>query len=147
MEKQKTKNKKTFWGFRCAWLALARRKAIPRLLARSRDFERPEHVSRSPAETHSWAVVYTRPPCVPRSRERKKRPAAGGEKLDDVQKRCVSYIYVHNVMSISACHLAHTWYSVFLSIYEYLLPGTRYQISMFGKTLAQLAIDLGRAHN
>ena len=71
----KNTNKMTFWGFAWAWLALAGCKAIPRLLARFRDFERPEHAPRSPAGTHTCTVVYRRPPCVPRSRERKKRPA------------------------------------------------------------------------
>ena len=54
---------------------VAPRKATPCLLARFRDFERPEHAPRSPAGTHTCTVVYRRPPCVPRSRERKKRPA------------------------------------------------------------------------
>ena len=32
-------------------------------------------------------VVYRRAPSVPRSREREKRPAAGKEKVADVQKK------------------------------------------------------------
>ena len=59
-------------GFAWAWLALAGRKALPRLVARFRNFERPEHAPRIPAGTHTCAVVYRRPPCVPCSREREK---------------------------------------------------------------------------
>ena len=39
-------------------------------------------------------LAYTRPPCVPRCRERKKKPSAGGEKLVDVPKR-VHLIHLH----------------------------------------------------
>ena len=66
-------------GFPCAWLPLAGRKVIPWLLARFRDFERPVHARRNPAGTGTFAMVYRRPPCVPRSREREKRPVAGRE--------------------------------------------------------------------
>ena len=64
----------------------ARRKAIPRLLGRSRDFESPEYVPRSPAVTHTCGVVYSRPSCVPRSQEREKRPAADRAGHADVKK-------------------------------------------------------------
>ena len=43
-----------FGGFPWARLALPGRKAIPRLLASSSDFERPEHAPRSPAWTHVY---------------------------------------------------------------------------------------------
>ena len=33
------------------------------------DFEPPEHVPRTSARAHTCAVVFGRPPCVPRSRE------------------------------------------------------------------------------
>ena len=66
-------------GFQRAWSAVTRRKAIPWLLARCRDFERPEHVPRRPPGTHTCTVVYRRVPCVPRSR-REKRPAWPEEK-------------------------------------------------------------------
>ena len=52
-------------------------KAILWLLARFRDFERPEHAPRSPAGTHTCTVMYTRVPCMPRSRKREQRPEAG----------------------------------------------------------------------
>ena len=60
---------------------VAGRKAIPRSLARFRDFERPEHAPRSPAGTHTCVVVYRRVPCVPRSREREKDPRAPEKSL------------------------------------------------------------------
>ena len=59
--------------------ALALRKATPWLLARFSNFERPEHAPRSPAWTHTCAVVYGRCPCVPRNRERENRPVTGRE--------------------------------------------------------------------
>ena len=68
----------TISGVAWAWLALDGRKAIPWLLTRFRDFERPEHTPRSPAGTHTCTVVYRRVPCVPRSREREKK--TGGRK-------------------------------------------------------------------
>ena len=43
---------------------------ITRQLAR-----RPEHAPRSPARAYTCTVVYGRAPCVPRSRQREKRPA------------------------------------------------------------------------
>ena len=58
---------------------------------RSRNFERPDH---APRNTHGRGptsrLVYTRHPIVPRSRERAKRPAAGKEKITNVQKNCIS---------------------------------------------------------
>ena len=72
--------------------ALASLKTAPWLLARFRDFERPEHALWSPAGTHTCNVVYRRPPCVPCGRELEKRPAAGREKLGDVQKNFIFYI-------------------------------------------------------
>ena len=80
-EVKKKKENESYLGFAWAWLALAGRKANPRRHARFRDFEHPEHAPRSPAGTHTWAVVYTRPPCMLRSQEREKRPAAGREKF------------------------------------------------------------------
>ena len=63
----------TLWGFARAWLALAGRKAIPSLLARFRDFERPEHAPRSPAGTHTCTVVYRRAPACPASESARKK--------------------------------------------------------------------------
>ena len=60
-------------GFPLSCSALAPRKATPRLLARFRDFERPEHAPRSQPGTETCAVVYRQLPCVPRSRERQYR--------------------------------------------------------------------------
>ena len=84
----------SFWGFPWPWLSLARRKAITRFLARSREFERPERAPRSPAGTHACTVVYRRPPCVPHSRERQKRPAAGRAAHANVYKKFISYMYI-----------------------------------------------------
>ena len=76
-ERGEKMQKMTFWGVAWAWWGQAGRKAIPWLLARFRDFERPEHAPLTPAGTQTCTVVYRRVPCVPRSREREKRPAAG----------------------------------------------------------------------
>ena len=51
------------------------------------DFEPPEHVPRTSARAHICAVVFGRTPCVPRSREHEKRPAAGREKNVNVRKK------------------------------------------------------------
>ena len=73
-ERRKNEKNDIFLGLHGPGLHyLAGRKAILRLLARFRDFERPGHVLRSPAGTHTCAGVYRRPPCVPpqpRARER-----------------------------------------------------------------------------
>ena len=45
------------------------------------DFEPPEHVPWTSASAHTCAMVFGRAPCVPRSREQEKRPAAGREKM------------------------------------------------------------------
>ena len=74
-------------GFPLTCSALAPRKLTPYLLARFRDFERPEHAPRSPPGTQTWAAVYRRAPCVPRNREREKRPTGAGEKRANVKKK------------------------------------------------------------
>ena len=74
-------------GFRLSCSALAPRKAIPWLLAGSCDFERPKHATRSLLGTKTCAVVYRRPPCVARRREREKRPTGAGEKRVHVEKK------------------------------------------------------------
>ena len=51
------------------------------------DFEPPEKVPRTSSRAHSCAVVFGRAPCVPRSREHEKRPAAGREKNADVETK------------------------------------------------------------
>ena len=84
-----------FWGFPWAWSALPWRKAIPWLLARFCDVERPEHSPRSPAGTYTCIVVYRRASRVPRSREHEKRPAGGREKYGDVLKKSVWYIAIY----------------------------------------------------
>ena len=82
-----------FGGFASTWLARAGRKAIPWLLARFLDFERPEHAPRSPAGTHTCTIVHRQVPCVPRSREREKRPAAGREKFCILEQKTEIYTW------------------------------------------------------
>ena len=64
-------------------MAIARRKAIPRLLARSHYFERPEHAPWSPAGTHTCATVYTRAPAYPAAEGARNdpRPAEQGMQM------------------------------------------------------------------
>lgn len=57
-------------------LAMARRNAYPRFLARFRDLKRPKHLPRSPVGAHTCGMAYPRAPCVPRSQQRDKRTAA-----------------------------------------------------------------------
>ena len=70
------------------------------LLARSRDFERPERAPRSPAGTHTCAVAYALPPCpcVPRSREREEGPTVGRAGHANVKKESVCVSYRHNAV-------------------------------------------------
>ena len=67
-------------------IRLVGQKATPSLLARSRDFERLERAPRCLAGIHTCAVVCTRPPCVPRSRECETGPAAARTGHANVQK-------------------------------------------------------------
>ena len=90
---ERGKKKKNFLGVCMCLVVLAGRKAIPRFLARFRDFERPDHAPRSPIGTHTCAVVYGRPPCVPRSREREKSPTGAGEKrASDLKKMLLIFL-------------------------------------------------------
>ena len=57
------------------------------------DFEPPQHVPRTSARAHICALVFRRAPCVPRSREHEKRPAAGREKNVNAKK----HIYTSNI--------------------------------------------------
>ena len=67
-------------------------KASPRLRAKFRDFGGPEHAPRSPAGTHTCALVYTRAPCVCRSRVRGKKKPEWGVK---VFRKTVKLIPIH----------------------------------------------------
>ena len=79
--------------FHCpAWLGSAERDPSKKSQLATSDAQK--HAPRSPAGAQTCAAVYTRSPCVPCSREREKRPAAGGEELDDVQKTCILFIYM-----------------------------------------------------
>ena len=98
---------------------LASRKAVPRNKASLRDFERPGHAPWSPAGARTCTVVYTRPPCVPRSREREKRPAAGREKLDHAPK--------------SACHTCTSCGSVVNSRFVFTHPTDDYKKNTIAK--------------
>ena len=63
------------------------------------DFEPPEHVPRTSTMAPTCAVVFGRAPCVPRSREHEKRPAAGREKNAHVQKN----IFIHrNILCLTS---------------------------------------------
>ena len=61
-------------GAKWAWLVLADRKAIERLLARFGDFERPGPAPRRPAGTHICSVVYRWPPACTAAENAGKRP-------------------------------------------------------------------------
>ena len=79
------------------------------VLARFRDFVRPEHAPRSPAGTHICTVVYRPVPCVPRSREREKGHAVGRERVRIPQKSPYTYVHVeftlnHSFYPTSAVH-------------------------------------------
>ena len=88
-------------------MALAGRRSMPRLLARIRDFERPEHAPQSPAGTHTCAVVDRRPPWCPAEESTRKNPrppekqranvqksafGTAGEKCAAVHKKCIWYV-------------------------------------------------------
>ena len=86
-EKAKNEKTHTFWGVS---IGLVARKAILRLLlARFRDFERPEQGSRSPAGTHTCAVVCRRGAFVSRSREREKKTRGRKRKVFVFRRKCV----------------------------------------------------------
>ena len=56
--------------------------------------QRTRHGATEPAGTCTCAMVYTRGPPEPRSRESEKRPTAGREKLCMAQKKGISYMHV-----------------------------------------------------
>ena len=67
----------------------------------------------------SLRLVYRRPPCVPRSREREKRPAAETETVADVQKKNIWHIYncsllIVYVRSWYILSITHTRYTAVL---------------------------------
>ena len=90
------------------------RKAIPSLLDSWRDFERPEHVPRSPAASQTCAS-YTRAPPVPRSRKRGERPAAGRETVSDGQKK-VRLVHKHTSNLFVILFSSHLLYSPYCSL-------------------------------
>ena len=87
----------------------------PKKALRFCDFERREHASRSPAGTYACTVVYGRTPCVPRSREREKRPAARS-----IPQKQVNFIHVH-VMSCEVLYMELYCCSSYMS-YLYVRP-------------------------
>ena len=89
-------------GFSIVLLGSSSAESTSLLLAGFRDFERPEHASRSAPGTQTCAVVYRRAPCVPRSREREKRPSAVREKFCIPQKKSISYTCVYTTCLVIA---------------------------------------------
>ena len=88
-------------GFAWAWRATCS-ECLLWLLANFRDFEPRERVPRTSARAQTRAVVFGRTPCVPRSREHEKRPAAGREKNADVQKKN-TFIHRNSCVCLDAC--------------------------------------------
>ena len=79
-------------GLRC-WAARRCGTQSGEKRAGSRDFESPDHTPRSPAGAQPCAVVYTRAPCVPRSRERDRF-------LPERQKRVCISLYMHILLLV-----------------------------------------------
>ena len=52
----------------------------------------PRARATEPGRGPTWRLVCRWPPCVHHSREGEKKPAAGTEKVADVQAKCISYI-------------------------------------------------------
>ena len=73
------------------------------LPVRTCDFEPPEHVPRASARAHTWALVFRRAPCVQRSREYEKKPAAWREKMPMCQKNT----FIHSNICYSTSTSIH----------------------------------------
>ena len=73
------------------------------------DFESPEHMPRTLARAHTCASLFRRAPCVPRSREHEKRPAAGRERNADVQKNT----FIHSNIGGGYVMGGEAWHTVF----------------------------------
>ena len=67
-------------GFSIALLGSSSTESDP-VIARFRDFERPEHAPRSPAGTQTCTVVYRRFPCVPADESARKDARAPEKSL------------------------------------------------------------------
>ena len=70
------------------------------------DFERAERAPRNPPGTQTCAVVYSRNPCVPRSRGREKRPTGAGEKRANLplqKKHIGTYVTSHICWYVASC--------------------------------------------
>ena len=80
----------TFWGLHePGWLHPVGKQSRDYLpdFATLNDRARAREPGRDPP---FYIVVYRRPPCVPRSREREKRPAGAKEKRADIRKSLFS---------------------------------------------------------
>ena len=75
IQREKRKNKKS-WnvGFSFSCEALTRRKAMPWLLASSRDLERPERTPQGPAGAQTCALCTSGPPACPAAKIARKDP-------------------------------------------------------------------------
>ena len=87
---------------------------------------------RSPAGTHTCVVVYTRTPCVPRSRQREKRPAAGRAGHANAQKSAkkvrsdfllLSFLSVDTYLASQRSHLDNPFFL-------YILPASVFPFSL-----------------
>ena len=90
VKKNKKENGKTLWGFPWAWSALARRNTIPWLLCES-----PEHALRSPAGTHTCAVMYRRPPWRAPQAESAKNDPRPEEKNFCIPEKSAFHTYAY----------------------------------------------------
>lgn len=120
-------------GFPLTCLALAGRKAPRWLLARIRDSAGPENTPRTSGGACICAVGYTHPPCMPRGRERERRPAGRREKLRVPEKEGV-FSYVRHMRALPAnCDGSHssqkrqwTQNAIFPHYLPYTVPGNDY---------------------
>ena len=95
-------------------------------------FERTEHARRSPAWRQFCTAVYTRPPCVPRSRAREKDPRPEKKWLPMSPKKCISCVYhvISHVVSyriILSCACARYPVPYMISCRFLIVPYTTYQ--------------------
>ena len=79
-------------GFSVVFLGSSSAENNPVIICQISRLERPEHAPRSPPGPQTCAVVYRRAPCVPRIRERQKRPTGAGEEHANPPKTVHSYI-------------------------------------------------------
>ena len=107
-------------------------KSLPMEICR---FEPPEHVPRTSARAHTFALVSGQAPCVPRSREHEENPRPDEKQMPKCQNN-TSIQSKYLVCTIRARYAPHVFFYILLLVCSasYSSSNTRYVLPLYHKS-------------